>query len=160
MAWLPLRNYRNSLRCTSSVYRNTNFSTGIRGKLLHPISSQEERWFPVFDWRLETTFHQHLKWSFPSAIVMWEGPCVSCLKWNGPRRPWLKEGRNSLQWLKFRLVFYLTRWSDVWIPCGDPRESHRSPPHLDRGNHITLIPREAHRIQGFKRWRWLIFENG
>ena len=37
-----------------------------------------------------------------------------------------KEGRISLQWLKFRLVFHLTRWSDVWIPCGDPRESNRS----------------------------------
>ena len=23
-----------------------------------------------------------------------------------------------------------------------------SPPHLDRGNHITLIPQEAHGIQG------------
>ena len=40
---------------------------------------------PVFDWRFEPTFHQHLKWSFPSAVGMWEGPCVSCLKWNGPR---------------------------------------------------------------------------
>ena len=26
-----------------------------------------------------------------------------------------------------------------------------SPPHLDRGNHITLTPREAHGIQCFKR---------
>ena len=27
-----------------------------------------------------------------------------------------KEGRISLQWLKFRLVFHLKRWRDVWIP--------------------------------------------
>ena len=52
---------------------------------MHPISSQVESWFPDFDWRFEPTFHQQLKWSFPSAISMWEGPCVFCLKWNGPR---------------------------------------------------------------------------
>ena len=52
---------------------------------MNPISSQNESWFPVFDWRFEPTFHQHLKWSFPSAVGMWEGHCVSCLKWNGPR---------------------------------------------------------------------------
>ena len=52
---------------------------------MHPISSQDESWFTVFEWRFETTLHQHLKWSFPSAIGMWEGPCVSCLKWNGLR---------------------------------------------------------------------------
>ena len=52
---------------------------------MHNISSQDESWFPVFDWRFEPTFHQHLNRSFPSAICMWEGPCVSCLKWNCPR---------------------------------------------------------------------------
>ena len=52
---------------------------------MHPISSQNESWFPVFDWRFEPTFHQHLKWSFPSAISMWDGHCISCLKWNGLR---------------------------------------------------------------------------
>ena len=52
---------------------------------IHHISSQDESWFPFFDWRFEPTFHQHLKWSFPSAIGMWEGPCVFCLKWHGPQ---------------------------------------------------------------------------
>ena len=52
---------------------------------MHPISFQDGSWFTVFDWRFEPTFHQHLKWSFPSATGMWEGPCVSSLKWNGPR---------------------------------------------------------------------------
>ena len=52
---------------------------------MHPISSQFESWFPVFDWRFESTFHQQLKSSFPSAKGMWEGPYVFCLKWNGPR---------------------------------------------------------------------------
>ena len=76
-------------------------------------------------------------------------------------RPDSKEGQISLQWLKIRLVFHVTRWRDVWIPCGDARESRRSPSHLDRGNHITLTPREAHGIQCFQRWRCLtLLENG
>ena len=57
----------------------------LEESFMPPISSQDESWFPVFDWRFEPTFHQHLKWSFPSAIGMWEGPCVSCPKWNGLR---------------------------------------------------------------------------
>ena len=36
VAWLSLENYRDSLRHTSQVYRNTNFSTGTRGKLHAP----------------------------------------------------------------------------------------------------------------------------
>ena len=50
---------------------------------MHTIPSQDESWFPVFDWRGEPTFHKHLKWSFPLKIVMWEGPFIFCLKWNG-----------------------------------------------------------------------------
>ena len=49
----------------------------------HIISGWE--WFPVFDWRGKPTFHKHLKRSLPSEIGMWEGLCVFCLKWNGPR---------------------------------------------------------------------------
>ena len=52
---------------------------------MHPIPSQDESWIPIFDWRGWPTFQKHLKWSFPSAVGMWEGPCVFCLKWNGPR---------------------------------------------------------------------------
>ena len=49
----------------------------------HIISGWE--WFPVFDWRGKPTLHKHLKRSLPSQIGMWEGLCVFCLKWNGPR---------------------------------------------------------------------------
>ena len=52
---------------------------------MHPISSQDESCFPVFDWRGDPTFHKHLKSCLFSAIGMWEGPCDFCLKWNGPR---------------------------------------------------------------------------
>ena len=48
----------------------------------HNISVWE--WFPVFNLRGKPTFHKHLKRSLPSEIGMWEGLCVSCLKWNGP----------------------------------------------------------------------------
>ena len=46
VAWLPLGNYRNSLRHTSSVYRNTNFSTGTRGKLQAPHIVSRREPFP------------------------------------------------------------------------------------------------------------------
>ena len=36
VALLPLCSYRGSLRHTSQVYRNTNFSTGNQGKLHAP----------------------------------------------------------------------------------------------------------------------------
>ena len=36
LAWLPFGNSRHSLRHTSQVNRNTNFSTGTRGKLHAP----------------------------------------------------------------------------------------------------------------------------
>ena len=36
LAWLPLCNSRDSLRQPSQDYRNTNFSTGTRGKLHAP----------------------------------------------------------------------------------------------------------------------------
>ena len=43
LAWLPLDNSRDSLRHPSQVYRNTNFSTGTRGKLHAPhIISRRE----------------------------------------------------------------------------------------------------------------------
>ena len=87
--------------------------------------------------------------------------CFLCqVEWTA-RDPDSVKGWISMQWLKFRFVFNLKRWRDDWIPCGDHRESRSSPPLLDRGNHIILIPREAHGIQGFKRWWCLtLFENG
>ena len=43
LAWLPLGNSRDSMRNPSQVYRNTNFSTGTRGKLHVPhIVSRRE----------------------------------------------------------------------------------------------------------------------
>ena len=52
---------------------------------MHPISSQEESWFPGFYWTGRPICHKHLKRSLPSAIGMWEGTWVCCLKWSGYR---------------------------------------------------------------------------
>ena len=52
---------------------------------MHPISSQDESWFIGFYRTVRPTLGKHFKWSLPSAIGMWEVPCVFCLKWNGTR---------------------------------------------------------------------------
>ena len=63
---------------------NIHFSTAARRKFHAPNIISRWELIPCL-WRFEPTFHQHLKWSFPSAVGMWVGPCVFCLKWNGPR---------------------------------------------------------------------------
>ena len=84
--WLDfLQANRNSLRHTSSVYRNTNFSTGTRGKLHAPHIISRRSWFPVFYWTVRPTLNKHLKRSLPSPIDMWEGHWVFSLKWSGYR---------------------------------------------------------------------------
>ena len=52
---------------------------------MHPISSQEESWFPGFYWTGRPILNKHLKRSLPLPIGMWEGPWVFCLKWSGFR---------------------------------------------------------------------------
>ena len=74
---------RNSLRHPSQVWRNISFSKQLEESSMHHISSGDERWFPIFDWRGKPTFQKHLKRSFPSRICMLEGPCVFSFKWNG-----------------------------------------------------------------------------
>ena len=46
LAWLPLGHSRDSLRHLSQVYRNTNFSTGTRGKLHAPHIVSRRELFP------------------------------------------------------------------------------------------------------------------
>ena len=157
-----LQNYRDSLSHLSQVFMNINFSTGTWGNLHPPhIFSRWElipclwlKWWAKFPQAPQEEFSLH-NWYVRGTLCFF-----SQVEWN-PTRPDSKEGWIFLQWLKFRLVFHLTRWRHVWIPCGDPLESHRSLPHLDRGNHIPLTPREAHGIQCFKMWRCLtLLENG
>ena len=72
---------------------------------MHRISSQDESWFPGFYWTVRPTLNKHLKSSLPSAIGLWEGHCVFCLKWSGypgsltrnkVRFPW--NGLNAGSW--------------------------------------------------------------
>ena len=79
VAWLLLGNYQNFLRHTSSVYRNTNFSTGIRGKLHAPHIVPRGELITGLYWTGKATLNKHLKSSLPSAIGMWEAPWVFCL---------------------------------------------------------------------------------
>ena len=50
LAWLPLGNTRDSLRHPSQVYRNTNFSTGTRGKLHAPHIMSRRELIPRILW--------------------------------------------------------------------------------------------------------------
>ena len=55
LAWLPLGNFRDSLRHPSHISRNTNFSTGTRGKLHAPhIVSRRELILRILLKRLAT----------------------------------------------------------------------------------------------------------
>ena len=162
MAWLPWGNYRDSLRHPFQVYMNITFSTANRGNLHAPHIVSRWELIPCLWLKRWANFPQAPQVEFPLSNRYVRGTLcflsqVECTV----RGPDSKEGRISLQWLKFRLVFYVTRWRDVWILFGDPRESRKPPPHLDRGNQIPLTPQEAHGIQCFKRWRCLtLFENG
>ena len=135
---------------------NSNISTATWGKL--HASHIFPRWelIPFLSLKIWGNFPPAPQEEFsPSNRYVRGTLCfLSQVEWTA-RDPDSNEGQSTLQWLKFRLMLHFTRLRDVWIPYGDPRESHSSPPHLDRGKHITLIPREAHGIQGFKRWRCL-----
>ena len=150
--WLPLENYRDCLRHPSQVYMNINFSRATRGKIhAHHIISRWEL-IPCLWLKRWANFPQALQEFFLSSRYVRGTLCfLSQVEWT-PRGPDSKEGRISLQWLKFRLVFHFTRWRHVWIPCQDPRESRRSPPNLYREAHISLIPQEAQGIEYFKMW--------
>ena len=141
---------------------NINITTATRGKLHAPHIVPRWELIPCLWLKIWAKFPlaPQVEFSLSNRYVRGTLCFLSQVKWTA-RDPDSKEGQISLQCLKFRLVFHLTRWRDVGIPCGDSGGSHSSPPHLDRGNHITLIPREAHGIQGFKRWRCLtLLENG
>ena len=143
--WTSFRNYRDSLRHPSQVYMNINFSREARGKLHAPHIVSRWELFPCLRLKRWANFPQatQVEFSLSNRYVRGTQSFVSHVKWT-VSFPDSKEGRISLQWLKFRLVFHLTRRRDVWIPCGDPRERRRSTPRLDRGNHIPLTPQEAH----------------
>ena len=63
---------------------NINFSTATQGKLHAPHIIPRWELIPCLWLKRWAYFLQTPQRSFPSAVGMWEGPCVFCLKWNGP----------------------------------------------------------------------------
>ena len=70
LAWLPLVNSRDSLRHLSQIYRNTNYSTGTRGKLHAPHNVSRKELIPRILLNSKANLNKHLKRSLPSAIGM------------------------------------------------------------------------------------------
>ena len=116
---------------------NINFSTAARIKFYaqHIISGWEL--IPCLWLKRWASFPQAAQVEVSLSNIVGERDTVFSVSSGMYReRPDSKEGRISLQWLKFRLLFHVTSWRDVWILCGDPRGNPSSPPHLDRGPHI------------------------
>ena len=109
LAWLPLGNSRDSLRHPSLVHRNTNFSTGTRGKFHAPhIISRRELITRILLKRLATS--SQAPQEEPSLSNWYVRGTLNLLlhvQWI-PRFPDSKEIRISLQWLECRLVYHLT----------------------------------------------------
>ena len=117
MAWHPLQQFRDSLRHPSQVI-GTSISVKQQDERPgHPISSGDERWFPVFERRGKPSFKKHLKRSFPLGIRMWEKPCVLCFKWNGPRVSLIRKNFIFPCRISCMLIVHITRWKDVLVPC-------------------------------------------
>ena len=54
---------------------------------MHPVSSGDESWFPVFDRRGKPTFHKHLNGSFHSGICIEKDPVFSASSEMDPEMP-------------------------------------------------------------------------
>ena len=70
LAWLPLGNSRDSLSHTSQVYRNTNFSTGSRGKLHAPHIVSRRELISRIVLKGSPPPQKHHKRNLPSSIGM------------------------------------------------------------------------------------------
>ena len=117
---------------------NINISTATRGKLHAPNIVPRWELIPCLWLNIWANFPPapQVEFSLGNRYVSRTLCFLSQLEWTA-RDPDSKEGWNSLQWLKFRLVFHLTRLRDVWILCGDPRENPSFPPHLESVPHIS-----------------------
>ena len=101
LAWLPLGNSRDSLRHPSQDYRNTNFSTGTRGKLHAPHIISKRELIPRILLKSLATFQQAPQ-EEPSLSNWYVRGTLNLLphvQWI-PRFPDSKESRISLQWLE------------------------------------------------------------
>ena len=113
LAWLPLGNSKDSHRHPSQVYRNTNFSLGIRGKLhaIHIVLRRGDSQDSIKEVGHIPTTPQEQS-SLSSRYVRGTLNLLRHVQWI-PRFPESKERRISLQWLECRLIFLLTLQSEV-----------------------------------------------
>ena len=110
LVWLPLGISKDSLRHPFQGYRNTNFSTGSRGKLHAPHIVSRRELIPTILLKRYATFPQLLQEepSLSNRYVKGTLNLLPHVQWI-PRFPDSKESRISLQWLECRFVFHLTR---------------------------------------------------
>ena len=110
LVWLPLGSSRDSMRYPSQVYRNTNFNMGTREKLHAPHIVSRSELIPRILLKRYANFPQapQEEPSLSNRYVRGTLNLLPCVQWI-PRFRDLKESRVSLQWLKCRLVFHLTR---------------------------------------------------
>ena len=108
LAWLPLGNYRDSMRHPSQVYRNTNFSTGTLGKLQAPHIILRRELILRILLNMQATFRKapQKESSLSNRYVRGTLNLLPHVQWI-PRFPDSKESRISLQWLECRLLFHL-----------------------------------------------------
>ena len=123
LAWLPLGNFRESLRRPSQVYRNTNFILGTPGKVhaLHIVSRRADSQDFIKEVAHIPTTPQEEP-SLSNRYVRGTLNFMRHVQWI-PRFPESKESRISLQWLECRLFFLLKIQRDVGIFCAVPREN-------------------------------------
>ena len=110
LAWLPLGNSRDSLRHPSQAYRNTNYSTGTRGKLHAPHIVSRRELIPRILLKRCATFPQapQKEHFLSNRYVRGILNLLPHVQWI-LRFPDSKESQISLQWLECRLVFHFTR---------------------------------------------------
>ena len=149
-----LGNSRDSLRHPSQVYRNTNFSLGIRGKLhaLHIFWRRADSQDSIKEVGHIPTTPQDEP-SLSNRYVRGTLNLLRHVQWI-PRFPESKESRISLQWLECTLVFF-SQYKGMSEYSVQPLEKTLRPTSSGQGasHHLTL--REAHGVQYFERGRGL-----
>ena len=114
LVWLPLGNSSDSLRHPSQVYRNTNFSTGTRGKLHASHIIPRRQLIPRILLKRSATSPQATqeKPSLKNRYLRATLNLLPHVQWI-PRFPDSKEIQISVQRMEYRLVFLLMRQRDV-----------------------------------------------
>ena len=126
---------------------------------MHPISSQEESWFPGFYWIVRPTLNKYLKRSLPSAIGMWEGPWVFCLKWSGYRDS-VTRNKFGFPWSGLNAVSsFISQDEGMSESSVETLEKTLVPRLIWTGASHLLTLREARGVQCFKGYEaWLFLK--